>query len=136
MKKFLACFLCLVSLFWATGVFAEPNYKVNRFAFKKVLKQEEILSDNISQYRIYVIDQIQKNWSPPRSMKSYNLTILFTLSRDGSLLQLNVLKSSGNQIYDNAAMETIRKCVPFNPLPENFYQSTVNIEMTFKYRKN
>ena len=46
------------------------------------------------------------------------LTLSVTLSKDGDLLDYALIKASGNQKLDQAAMEIIEMASPFNEFPE------------------
>jgi len=46
--------------------------------------------------------------------------IRFDIMQDGSLGQLELLKSSGYKILDDEALEAIRDSAPFQPLPEEW----------------
>jgi protein TonB len=63
----------------------------------------------ISRYRFYSREQ---NTSP------HGLVVTrLSLARDGQVLGVSLLKSSGSATLDNAVMQTIRQASPFPPLP-------------------
>lgn len=57
-----------------------------------------------------------------------------TIGKDGQVLKVIVIKSSGYPILDNEAVATIRNCSPFNPIPENLAKQRLVITGTFVYR--
>lgn len=67
-----------------------------------------------------------------------SLQMLVTLAADGSVKQLEVLKSSGYSILDDAAIRTVRTASPFEPFPNEMRQRLDRLEIirTWKFEKN
>jgi TonB family protein len=59
--------------------------------------------------------------------------LVFEIGRDGKIRALAVEKSSGNSLYDQAAMRAITEANPFPPLPEEFRETFLRIHMGFSY---
>jgi protein TonB len=55
------------------------------------------------------------------------LFIRFDIMKDGSLGELEVLKSSGYKILDDEALRSIRASAPFQPLPEDWHMNRYSI---------
>jgi protein TonB len=55
------------------------------------------------------------------------LFIKFDIMKDGSLGDLEVLKSSGYKILDDEALRSIRASAPFQPLPDNWHMDRYSI---------
>lgn len=77
--------------------------------------------------------QIKHNWSPPSQKSSKKTVALFKIKKDGTLSGLKILNSSGNEKYDQRALEAIKKTAPFLPLPEDFNGKSIDIQFTFDY---
>lgn len=77
--------------------------------------------------------RIKSNWNPPKGKESKNVVLFFKINKDGSINNLKVQKSSGNQEVDNAALEAVNTSTPLDPLPEAYKGSSVPIEFTFDY---
>ena len=77
--------------------------------------------------------RIKMNWDPPKGDQSKRVILLFTISRDGRLLNVSVHKSSGQTSADNAAINAVKLTAPFRPLPPEFKGSSVDIQFTFDY---
>ena len=81
-------------------------------------------------------DRIQMVWRYPEGAKvtglQGNLTLKFVLNRDGSLRDLKVVKSSGAEILDDAAIKAIRRAAPFYAIPENL-GDVLSIVANFEY---
>lgn len=92
--------------------------------------------------------RIKLNWESPRSTRDRKIVVLFYVARDGNLVNdrgqafqpgvnplslVEFVKSSGDQDADLAAVEAIRRSVPFRPLPPTEKAAMVPIQFTFDY---
>ena len=77
--------------------------------------------------------RIKMNWDPPKGNESKRVVLLFSIARDGRLLNVKVHKSSGLQPADNAAINAVKLTAPFRPLPPEFKGDKVDIQFTFDY---
>lgn len=59
-------------------------------------------------------------------------TVKFVIARDGEMKSLNVEKSSGNRLFDNAAESSARAAAPFQPLPAEFPEERLTVHVEFK----
>jgi periplasmic protein TonB len=59
--------------------------------------------------------------------------VVFEILRDGKTRALAVEKSSGNSLYDQAALRAITEATPFPPLPEEFREPFLRIHLQFNY---
>lgn len=77
--------------------------------------------------------RIKMNWDPPKGNESKRVVLLFTISRDGRLLNVKVNRSSGMPAADKAAISAVQLTAPFKPLPPEYKGSSVDIQFTFDY---
>lgn len=81
-------------------------------------------------------DRIQMVWRYPEAAKvtglQGRLVLKFVLNRDGSLRDLKVVKSSGVEILDDAAIKAIRRAAPFYAIPKNL-GDVLSIVANFEY---
>ena len=77
--------------------------------------------------------RIKMNWDPPKGNESKRVVLLFSISKDGRLLNVQVSKSSGVQAADRAAINAVQLTAPFKPLPAEFKGQKVDIQFTFDY---
>ena len=77
--------------------------------------------------------RIKRNWEPPKGEESRRVVLLFSIARDGRLMNVKVSKSSGLTTADNAAVNAVRLTAPFRPLPAEYKENSVDIEFTFDY---
>lgn len=77
--------------------------------------------------------RIRRNWTPPTEDRSKRIVALFKVSRDGRLLSLRVLQSSGSQPADQAAIAAVRASAPFRSLPPNYRGNDIDVQFIFDY---
>ena len=74
-----------------------------------------------------------------RKNKLYgSLRLMVAILPDGSLKEVALLKSSGHQVLDDAAVRIVRLSAPYAPFPDELRQSTDVLEIirTWQFRKN
>jgi len=77
--------------------------------------------------------RIKRNWNPPKGDQSKRVVLLFKIGRDGRLLSISTVRSSGQQLSDMAAKKAVELTAPFRPLPPEFKGNSIDIEFTFDY---
>lgn len=77
--------------------------------------------------------RIKRNWEPPKGEESRRVVLLFSIAKDGRLLNVRVSKSSGLGAADNAAIAAVKLTAPFKPLPPEYRENSVDIQFTFDY---
>lgn len=77
--------------------------------------------------------RIKMNWDPPKGNESKRVVLLFKIAKDGRLLSCRVVKTSGVQAADRAAISAVELTAPFKPLPPEFKGQSVDIQFTFDY---
>lgn len=79
---------------------------------------------------------IKGNWHPPKSAEKNQVIVLFKIGKNGELLHNAVIKSSGIDNFDNAALKAVNLTAPFKPLPSEFKEKSVDINFSFDYNPN
>jgi len=89
-------------------------------------------------YAKIIKEKIMVHWMYPLKAKELliegNLMIIFSLNRDGKMIQIKVHKPSGHEILDNEAIRAINMAAPFPPFPEHLTAGRLNIRANFDYR--
>lgn len=62
-----------------------------------------------------------------------DLYINFTINKNGTLGSVELIRTSGHTILDNAAMKAIKDAAPYWPLPEGWKEDTLLIKGHFLY---
>ena len=81
--------------------------------------------------------QIQRVWVyPSQGIKrtlSGELTLKFEISKDGNLLSLRLINSSGSNILDANAVKAVRGAAPYYPFPITITKKKLSILATYVY---
>ena len=81
--------------------------------------------------------QIQRVWVYPsqgtKRTLSGELTLKFEISKDGNLLSLRLINSSGSNILDANAVKAVRGAAPYYPFPITITKKRLSILATFVY---
>jgi len=94
---------------------------------------EEAAADiNWGPYMSDLQRRIKRCWYPPSNHETKRVKVIFSLTRNGELTNLRIIRSSGLNMADNAALKAVENAAPFRPLPAGA-PSTVDIEFTFDY---
>jgi TonB family protein len=59
--------------------------------------------------------------------------VVFDIGRDGRVSGLRIEKTSGNPLYDQAALRAITEAAPLPPLPDDFKESFLKVHLGFNY---
>lgn len=80
-------------------------------------------------------NHIKSFWNLPEWLNNQNLKAIFRIrfNATGNLIDLTVLRSSQNEIFDQKAKESIEKSMPVPPPPDNLvdYYETRGLELRF-----
>ena len=83
--------------------------------------------------------RLKRNWhlfAPESALdkEKGTVTVRFHIQRDGTILpdEPILVAGSGNEALDNAALEAIRKSVPFDHLPVTFDGLMIRLRCIFK----
>ena len=81
---------------------------------------------------------IETEWQYPEMALRYGLqgklALEFTISGDGQLQGLRLIRSSGSSLLDNEAMRAIKAAAPFPPIPPWIKPNPLRISATMEYR--
>lgn len=86
-------------------------------------------------YSKYMADlqrRIKRAWMPPREGQSLKVKVMFMIFRNGELGRVQLVKSSGMALADQAATKAVENAAPFAHLPAGAPPS-IDVEFTFDY---
>jgi protein TonB len=82
-------------------------------------------------------ERIESIWKYPKKAArqgiSGDLYMQFTIKKDGSLGNVELLRTSGHSELDDAAVKAIKRAAPFWPLPEDWDKDDLEIKGHFIY---
>ncbi len=88
-------------------------------------------------YLEHIKNKIQNVWVYPQEAvqtgQQGRLLILFSIDKNGNLVRLKLIRSSGYPLLDKAALQAVRDASPFPALPKRFNLDVLNIYATFEY---
>lgn len=86
------------------------------------------------QYLATMQERILRNWESRQS--SLGTTVLvFKVVRDGTISDIAVERTSGNQTLDFIAARAVRLTQKIPPLPPAYTNQTLTVQMTFEYQR-
>ncbi|HEY9784265.1 MAG TPA: TonB family protein [Candidatus Obscuribacterales bacterium] len=76
---------------------------------------------------------IQGKWTPPKGMEERRVVTVFTIMKDGAIVDPTVVESSGVDSVDDAALAALKAASPLEALPEGSPEY-VQIKYKFDYK--
>jgi len=85
-------------------------------------------------YLRQVVQKVQGEWQRQNQLKEPNQkpSIVFEIRRDGSIGTPRIEHTSGNAVYDQAALRAIVEASPFPPLPQGWPKPSLVLGMKFE----
>ena len=81
--------------------------------------------------------QIELSWDYPNEAQrkgiTGELTLRFQISRDGNLMNVRLINSSGYSILDEAALQAVKSAAPYYPFPVTIDKEALPILASFIY---
>jgi TonB family protein len=76
----------------------------------------------LGEYVNIIKERIKGNWFIPSNLQSFqgHTTIVFYIDKDGRYTNARIVKKSGSNSFDNAALMAVIGSDPFPPLPKGF----------------
>jgi periplasmic protein TonB len=86
-----------------------------------------------------VRNRVSSNWLQttvdPSVQWAPRAVVTFDILRDGTVANVQILRSSGNASVDNSAVRAILSSNPLNPLPNEYAGSKVSVEFWFDFHR-
>jgi protein TonB len=86
------------------------------------------------EYIAGMVSKIHQNWTA-RSAGTGVSTMRFTIQRDGTLTDIQVAKSSGQQMLDYLAQRALLAVKQLPPLPAEYTNPTLVVNLDFEYQR-
>lgn len=119
----------------SAGSVAMPGTKANPSPGNKngALGVDAIRDPDFGPYMKELQRRIKQSWRPPRGNESRRVVVVFRVNRAGQLEDVQISKSSGLAVADQAAIAAVERIFPFKPLPPEYAEENIDIEFTFDY---
>lgn len=96
------------------------------------------LNEEYTPYLKKIKRKIEQAWSYPEAAKENGeqgvAVAKFSLNPRGTLVNAEILSSSGYRILDETTLKAITNAAPFAPFPDDFHPSVLHVIATFQYR--
>jgi protein TonB len=88
-------------------------------------------------YLRQILQKVEGQWQrQPQIREPEQKPLVFVeIQRDGTIRPPRIEKSSGNPVYDQAALRAVLEASPFPPLPEDWDKPTLRVIFRFDVRK-
>jgi len=116
-----------------------PQIKATKIS--SLIKEDQIISEKSEQNQInefsnLMIKFIQSAWIKPQNIQDGLICDLrMTINKNGRIINIDLIKSSGNIRFDNSAINAVKRVETFNffnKIPYTLYQNNFkNIVITF-----
>jgi len=118
---------------------SSDDARMEQQELQRQLQKQRLLTEgpDWSPYLADLKRRMDRAWFPPTKSKKnqlYATTVVFTNNHDGQITNLHVSQSSGNLIFDKAALTAVENSSPYRPLPEGA-PASVDMEFKFSYEK-
>ncbi len=81
----------------------------------------------------YYVDQmlalISNNWVRPPVGSGVEATVFYRIQRDGRITELRIVRSSGINSFDLAALRAVQSSSPLPPLPRGFKDGSLGVNL-------
>lgn len=82
--------------------------------------------------------KIEVIWTYPQAALEHEeegtAIVKFSISESGAILASGIVESSGSNYLDQGALDVVRSAAPYDPLPQEFQLSQLNIVARFQYK--
>ena len=95
----------------------------------------EGLDGRMKNYYSLIWSRIKGSWTIPQGMmpkENVEVIIYTRILRDGTVATLNFEKRSGNRYFDESALRSVKKAIPFPPFPEGLRESSIEVGIRFR----
>ena len=109
---------------------------------KKDIKTDNRITLNTKGYKYYGYEQMVANkmldkWDLPLDYKYKGIAgeveIGYTIRKNGTISNIEILRTSGHQSLDSAAIQAIKEGEPYWPLPDEWGEESYTSSMYFTY---
>lgn len=102
------------------------------FSAKTLAEESGSLQNDFSGYMTTLQGKIQKSWNPPEYLeRDGHATVKFSITRSGDVYASEIVESSGDPVFDESALEAIRKSSPFAHFPASTSKGSLTIKYSF-----
>jgi protein TonB len=116
---------------------SSPMYSAQSGAGQVGIGPNSPLGTRLGGYAELVRERIAQNWRTnglDARTQAIPATVGFTILRDGTVRNVQLLQSSGNPSIDDTALRAVYNSNPLAPLPPQVAESSISAQFTFNLR--
>lgn len=113
------------------GVFCIPNVTFAEGDYSDKQPANVLVQEDFADYMAAVQDKLRTMWQPPDFLEEGHVRVYFKLNRQGKVVAADIIESSGNDIYDESAIDAIKRAAPFGEFPEHTLREHIAIKYSF-----
>ena len=86
----------------------------------------------IDEYFRYLPREVQRHWTPKKSVADYTVTVEFVVHRDGAISDVRIIGTD----YPNAnraVIDAVKSGAPYQPLPKAYSKDKVKAQIVLEY---
>lgn len=91
------------------------------------------LERELGTYVTEICKYIKSYWKPPMYDANYTSVIRFFVTKDGSIYNVAIYKTSGDNRMDKSVIQAAATAAKFKPLPDLWEKESIELQMTFEY---
>ena len=122
--------LCIVIMLLIGSLLFLPSVRAE-YSDLSLVQASEISKTEFADYMKNVQEKLRTTWQPPDFMEEGHVTVNFKLTRQGRVIKADIIESSGNDIYDESALEAIKESTPFGEFPEKSLKEFISVKYSF-----
>ena len=121
----------------------KPFHQAEQYAGRHATKQEHTVDINTldvkyTPYLRKIKRKIEEIWVYPQAAfqneEEGTAVVKFSISESGTLLESTIVVSSGSNYLDFGALDVVRSAAPYDPFPQEFNLTQLNIVARFAYK--
>ena len=108
-----------------------PDININQLIQEEELILQESDDLLVSEFSNLIIKAIQSAWIKPKNIQDGLICDLrITVNKNGRVIKIDLIKSSGNIRFDNSALQAVRRVETFNffsSIPKTIYEKEFQV---------
>ncbi|WP_295813122.1 TonB family protein [uncultured Nitratireductor sp.] len=106
---------------------------------RQVARASKSGNARVSNYPGKVVSKLRRSLRYPSAAKRQRLKgevrVRFTIARNGSVSGIRIVRSSGSNVLDKAALDTVRRAAPFPRIPDGAGRSSWGFTVPLAFRR-
>ena len=86
----------------------------------------------LAEYFRYLPREVQRNWTPYKANVDYEVAVKFTVHRDGSVSDLQVIGTNCPNA-NPSVLNAVKSGAPYQPLPLSYSKDSVKAQVVLEY---